>query len=102
MKTLKKLRPVPRPVHHSAPSESFRVWIRPLGFAWKIHVEGLTESRWLRQQLLEHNTPCTEQADVWGGKAIGFRCLSETQHQKESVERLLRSQPLVRIQIDPA
>lgn len=98
MSILKKI----RPVHRRAPEQSFRVWIRPLGFAWKIHVEGRSQASWLRQQLQEHNVPCAEEAAVWGGNAVGFRCLSETQVQKNSVERLLRSISQVRIQIDPA
>ncbi len=98
MKTIKKIRPAVRPT----PEESFRVWIRPLGFSWKIHVEGRPQAGWLKDQLVAHNVPCTDTTRVWDGKAVGFRCLSETQRQKESVERLLRSLPQVRIQIDPA
>lgn len=98
MKTIKKLNPVNRPT----PRESFRVWLRPLGFAWKIHVEGRAQAAWLKQQLVEHNCVCTKLTFVWNNKALGFRCLSENQHQKDSVERLLRSLPQARIQIDPA
>lgn len=98
MRTIKKLQPTRLPT----PQESFRVWVRPLGFSWKVHVDGQSQARWLRHELITHNVPCTDSVNVAEGEIVGFRCLSGTQQQKDSVERLLHSLPQVRIQIDPA
>ena len=92
--------------HEPAPQESvsvkpFRVWLRPLGNAWKIRVEGSTECDWLQTELMRRELACSTPEDS-GKEMLTFRCMSETPHEASYVWGLLKAMSQVLLQNEPA
>jgi len=52
---------------NDAPDDPFRVWLRPLGNAWKVRVEGLDRCQWLRDELAHRELACTPATDASSG-----------------------------------
>lgn len=79
----------------------FRVWIRPMGHAWKIRTEGVAGASWLVYELSRRNLECTDPAPA-GTDMFVLRCMSATVHEKNYVWNLLKRFECVDLQNDPA
>ena len=82
--------------------EPFCVWLRPLGNAWKVRVEGTDGCRWLRQQLIGQELSCTDPVNISDTDLHVFRCMSEAPHEAGFAWGLLKALPRVLLQNDPA
>jgi hypothetical protein len=97
--------PLHRPAHPNtvaADVDPFRVWIRPLGNAWKVRVEGADSSRWLRNEIEHRGLTCSNPSQIADTGMQTFRCMSETPHESSYVWNLLKALPQVLLQNDPA
>jgi hypothetical protein len=82
--------------------DPFKVWIRPLGNAWKLRVAGHQGCEWLRRELTHRQLECTVPLGIAETDLIVFRCMSETPQESSYVWNLLRALPQVLLQNDPA
>jgi hypothetical protein len=82
--------------------EAFRVWVRPLGNAWKVRVQDANSGHWLRNELTHRGLTCSDASPVSGTSMQTFRCMSETPHEAFYVWNLLKALPQVLLQNDPA
>jgi hypothetical protein len=97
--------PLHRPAHPKTVAsdvEPFRVWIRPLGNAWKVRIEGADSSQWLRNELEHRGLTCSNSSQIADTCMQTFRCMSETPHESSYVWNLLKALPQVLLQNDPA
>ncbi len=99
------LEPLHQPAHPkniAAEIGSFRVWIRPLGNAWKVCTESAVTEEWLRLELEHRGLTCSESLVNQATSMHVFRCMSETPHEASYVWNLLKALPQVLLQNDPA
>jgi len=82
--------------------EPFRVWLRPLGNAWKVRVEGSDPCQWLRRELVHRGLSCTDPETISGTDLLLFHCMSETAHEVNYAWRLLQALSQVQLQNEPA
>jgi len=82
--------------------EAFRVWVRPLGNAWKLRVQGVESSQWLRNELTHRGLKCSDPSSAADRSMQIFQCMSETPHEACYVWSLLKALPQVLLQNDPA
>lgn len=82
--------------------EPFQVWVRPLGNAWKLRVQGADASAWLREELVHRGLTCSPQSNVGDSSMHTFQCMSETPHEACYVWSLLKALPQVLLQHAPA
>ena len=90
-----------RPVDAPVPALQFRVWMRPLGLSWKMAVEAGYEAKWLTQRLAEHGFDTVDFVQDSSDLHCTFRCLTANRVEKESVEKLLKQWPEVKLQLNP-
>ena len=83
---------------------TFPVWLRPLGSAWRVRVDGTRNARWLLDRLgrsfvFKTSDPMTEEE---GSSCCTFRVAHNSQMSRRGFERLLGAIPEVILMTDPA
>ena len=82
----------------------FRVWLRPLGSACRVRVDGIRNARWLLDRLghsfiFKTSDPVDEEE---GSSCCTFRLAYRSQMSRRGFERLLVAIPEVNLMADPA
>ena len=83
---------------------AFRVWVRPLGGACRIRVDGVDNANWLLDRLGEsyifkNSEPVQEERD---SSCCSFRVPYNSQAGYSDIERLLSKIPEATLEFDPA
>ncbi len=83
---------------------TFRVWVRPLGSACRVRVDGIKNTGWLLDRLAQAfvfktNEPVNENE---ASSCYTFRVAYSSQISRRGFERLLGAIPEVNLMLDPA
>lgn len=83
---------------------TFRVWIRPLGSACRVRVDGIKNTGWLLDRLgqafvFKTSEPVSEDE---ASSCCNFRVAYSSQMSRRGLERLLAAIPEVNLMLDPA
>lgn len=79
-----------------------RTWIRPMGNAWKLRVQGEMAAAWLCDKLVEAGLDCSAPAPVSVQDMFVFVCRSAEHHPAGYLERQLHRLPQVSVENGPA
>lgn len=80
----------------------FKVWVRPLGNAWRLRISGADQCDWLRRELTHRGLVCSTPSQIPDTSMVLLRCMSETAHESSYVWNLLKALPQVLLQNGPA
>ncbi len=83
---------------------TFRVWIRPLGIACRVRVDGPQNAMWLLSQL-DHSlafNACEPIRDDEASFRSTFQVPYTSQMPHSTIERLLAAIPQVKLMLEPA
>ncbi len=82
----------------------FRVWIRPLGSACRMRVEGRKNAEWLLSRLCQYSIVPTFEPirDEDGSSCCTFNVVSASPQSCPTFDILLASIPEVKLMWDPA
>ena len=83
---------------------TFPVWLRPLGNACRVRVDGIKNAQWLvdrlsRSFVFKTSDPMNEEE---GSSCYTFRVAYSSQMSRRGLERLLAAIPEVNLMTDPA
>ena len=83
---------------------AFRVWLRPLGSACRVRVDGISNAEWLLDRLghsfvFKTADPMNEEE---GSSCCTFGLAYNSQMSRRGFERLLAAIPEVNLMTDPA
>ena len=83
---------------------AFRVWLRPLGSAFRVRVDGVGNAKWLLDRLsrsfvFKTAAPMSEDE---GSSCCTFHLAYNSQMPPRGFERLLAAIPEVKLMTDPA
>jgi hypothetical protein len=82
--------------------QRFRIWLRPLGDACKVRVDGSANAEWLRRWMEKNGFQLSPSLPVAGTAQVVFQAAFPPQVSQAAVERNLRSMPEVELMHDPA
>jgi hypothetical protein len=83
---------------------TFAVWLRPLGSACRVRVDGISNAQWLLDRLgrsfvFKTADPMNEEE---GSSCCTFHLAYSSQMSRRGFERLLAAIPEVKLMTDPA
>jgi hypothetical protein len=83
---------------------AFRVWVRPLGGAYRVRVDGAENARWLLERLSQSfvfkNTDAL--AEERDSPFCTFQVPCQSRLSRSAFERLLAAIPEVQLALEPA
>jgi hypothetical protein len=82
----------------------FHVWLRPVGGACKVRVDGTRNAKWLLDRLSRSFIfkSCEPLSEEQGSSCCSFRVAYNSQVSRPAFERLLAAIPEVKLMLDPA
>lgn len=80
----------------------FQVWLRPIGNATKVRVEGQKNAEWLREQLLDAGAGCGISQPVNGTTCAAFLAYHTPEVDAFKLRHILTALPTVKLMLDPA
>lgn len=82
----------------------FRVWMRPLGHACRVRVDGITNTQWLLDRLGRSFVFKTAEpvCQDLSSSCCTFQVMYSSQMARRSLEKLLQAIPQVRLMVEPA
>jgi hypothetical protein len=83
---------------------AFRVWIRPLGDACRVRVDGLRNAEWLLTRLSRSFVfkSAAPRDDDTATSCSSFQVPYNSQVSRSTLEKLLAAIPEVRLMLEPA
>ena len=83
---------------------AFRVWVRPLGDAYRVRVDGAENARWLLDRLSQSFVfkSSDSVSEERGSPFCSFQVPCQSRLSRSAFERLLAAIPEVELALEPA